>query len=333
MKIIRGLHNIQTSDYGCVATIGNFDGVHIGHQQIIKRLLKKSLEYNLPALVMIFEPHPKEFFAKAQNLKKLPAVNLDNEQPLQGYRLCKLRDKIELLQQQQVDGVLVVNFNQQFADLHADDFVEQILLKQLGIKYLLVGDDFCYGKKREGDYLHLQQNAKQFNFRVEATKTYLYEQQRVSSTRVRQALIDGDMDKVYDLSNHPYFISGHVQHGAKKGRSIGFPTANICLKHQPPVISGVFAVQITIKNQQQVYYGVANIGYRPTVKDKLDKEAILEVHLFEFSGDLYGQLIKVAFLDRIRDEKKFASFDELKLQIGQDVTIAKNFFNMSKTNE
>ncbi|MBF0263783.1 MAG: bifunctional riboflavin kinase/FAD synthetase [Gammaproteobacteria bacterium] len=314
MKIIRGLHNFNFTNFACVTTIGNFDGVHLGHQEIIKQLNVKAKEYQLPSLVMMFEPHPKEFFA-ANNPKA-------EEAPI---RLCRFRDKIRLLQTLDVDYVLVINFNSSFASLTADEFVEQLLVKQLGIHYIQIGDDFCYGMQRQGNYQHLKQKSQQFGFELEATPTCLYERIRVSSTRIREVLNTGDIDTAKKLLSHPYSVSGHVQHGAKKGRTIGFPTANIRLPCQRPALTGVYAVVLCLTKLDKKVEGIANIGYRPTVDGKT---ALLEVHIFNFNEDLYGQYVHVEFLKKIRDEQKFESFDALKQQIMDDVVIAKDYFKI-----
>jgi riboflavin kinase / FMN adenylyltransferase len=306
MELIRGLHNLRENHYGCVATIGNFDGVHIGHQTILQQLLVQSKQYQLPALVISFDPQPQEFFS-GKNF----------------VRLTRCRDKAELLQHAGINRILVIYFNREFSQLSADDFVDEILIKRLGIKYLLVGDDFCYGKDRRGDYQHLTQKAVENKFQLESIQTIESESERVSSTRVRKALELGDMESVKTMLARPYWISGHVQHGAKKGRTIGFPTANIPLHRNIPAVRGVYAVRLWKKKQNLSFNGVANIGFRPTVGGT---KALLEVFLFDFNEDLYGQLVHVDFLHKIRDERKFDSFDLLKQQILHDVEIAKAYF-------
>ncbi|MFK5894523.1 MAG: bifunctional riboflavin kinase/FAD synthetase [Pseudomonadota bacterium] len=306
MEIIRGLHNLRDCHYGCVATIGNFDGVHIGHQYILQQLLIQSREYDLPALVISFDPQPQEFFTGKHFV-----------------RLSRFRDKAELLQEAGIHRILVIHFNQEFSQISADDFVENILLKRLGIKYLLVGDDFCCGKDRKGNFQHLSQKAALHNFKLDKIETIESSAERVSSTRIRKALEHGNMEAARTMLNRPYWLSGHVQHGAKKGRTIGFPTANIPLHRDTPAVRGVYAVKLCKKKQNLVFNGVANIGFRPTVNGT---KALLEVHLFDFDQDLYGQLVHVEFLHKIRDEKKFDSFELLKQQILHDVEIAKEYF-------
>jgi len=311
MEIIRGLHNLRKSHFGCVATIGNFDGVHIGHQTILQQLIAQSEHYRLPALVISFDPQPQEFFS-GKNF----------------VRLTRCRDKVELLQDMGIDRILAVYFNREFSQISADDFVDDILLKRLGIKYLLVGDDFCYGKGRTGDYQHLSKKSVQYGFQLESIQTIESGSERVSSTRIRKALEQGNMESVYTMLGRSYWLSGHVQHGAKKGRTIGFPTANIPLHSNTPAVRGVYAVRLWKKKHNLAFNGVANIGFRPTVDGT---KALLEVHLFDFNEDLYGQLVHVDFLHKIRDEKKFDSFELLKQQISHDVEVAKAYFEENKS--
>ncbi len=327
MEIIRGLHNLSPQKQACVATIGNFDGVHSGHQHILAQLAQKATEALVPSLVIIFEPQPQEFFVP----QRAPA------------RLTRFRDKAEVIADCGIDKLLVIHFNSAFSQLSADDFVQQILVDKLRICYLQVGDDFQFGKERQGNFSLLQERGKQLGFEVESTPTFAIADKRVSSTRIRQALMAGDMELTRQLLKRPYWMSGHVQHGAKLGRTIGFPTANIPLHRETPAVSGVFAVRLWGKDlgickdslvqdsnntdlldDKQGIDGIANIGYRPTVDGK---KGLLEVHLFNFSGDLYGNLVHVDFLHKIRNEMKFSSFELLKEQIKNDVIMAKAYFD------
>lgn len=339
MEIIRGLHNLNRLKpddtaqgcniaQGCVATIGNFDGVHSGHQHILACLQEQARAFALPSLVITFEPQPQEFFAPHLSTQSAPA------------RLTRFRDKAEVIADCGIDKLLVIHFNQAFAQISADDFVKKILVEQLGVKYLQVGDDFQFGKGRTGNFEFLVKSGRQLGFEVENIPTYEMLGERVSSTRIRKALEAGDMELTRILLNRPYWMSGHIQHGDKRGRTIGFPTANIPLHRETPAVSGVFAVRLwghelgvckTIldgkhiagKAGQQGINGIANIGYRPTVDGK---KGLLEVHLFDFKGDLYGKLVHVDFLHKIREEKIFDSFELLKQQILNDVVAAKNYF-------
>lgn len=328
MEIIRGLHNLSRQKEACVATIGNFDGVHGGHQHILEQLNEKARACRLPSVVITFEPQPQEFFAP----RSAPA------------RLTRFRDKAEVIADCAIDKLLVIHFNRAFSQLHADDFVQQILVDKLGIKYLQVGDDFQFGKGRSGNFASLTESGKQFGFEVESTPTIALDNERVSSTRIRHALEAGDMELTRTLLKRPYWMSGHVQHGDKRGRTIGFPTANVPLHRETPAVSGVFAVRLWGRDmgvckeiidkagdeaynrskERQGVNGVANIGYRPTVDGK---KGLLEVHLFDFNSDLYGKLVHVDFLHKIRDEIKFDSFAILKEQILKDVVEAKNYFS------
>lgn len=323
MKIIRGLHNLTNQHFSCVATIGNFDGVHLGHKAIIRSLNIKAKEFNLPSLVMIFEPHPKEYFVEVH-----PHATLTTHVSKGIARLCRFRDKIKLLLEEKVDHILVIRFNEKFANLSANDFVQNILHRHLHIRYLLIGDDFRYGANRTGDIEHLKQYAERYDFCVQSHDSCLYQSERISSTRIRHALQHGELAAAQAMLGYRYFISGAVQHGQKNGQRIGFPTANIRLPNQPPAITGVFAVTVTVNHQTTTYPGVANIGYRPTIR--ANKEAILEVHIFDFNEQLYGQHITTSFHKKIRQEKKFNSFDELKQQIMLDSQVAKDYFTQEK---
>ncbi|NTS76701.1 bifunctional riboflavin kinase/FAD synthetase [Catenovulum sp. SM1970] len=302
MELIRDLQGILPKHHGCVLTIGNFDGVHLGHQAVLAQVKAKAKALNLPAVVMVFEPQPIEFFSP----DKAPA------------RICRWRDKYELLKAQQIDRMLCVRFNEKFAALSANEFIEILLLEKLGVKHLVIGDDFRFGKARMGDFTTLQAAGEKHQFTVEDTLSYLKQGVRVSSTSVRQSLALGDFDKATALLARPFSISGHVVHGDKIGRTIGFPTLNILLRRQVSPVSGVYAVQVN--HQGQVLNGVANVGTRPTVKGIRQQ---LEVHLFDFAGDLYGQRLTITFKKKLRDEQKFDSVDALKQQIKLDASHAK----------
>ncbi|BDM63667.1 riboflavin biosynthesis protein [Shewanella sp. NFH-SH190041] len=307
MELIRGIYNILPAHHGCVLTIGNFDGVHRGHAEVITRLLAKAKQYKLPATVMLFEPQPQELFRGCD----APA------------RLSLLRDKLMLLEELGVDRVVCVNFNHKFADIPADDFINELLVKRLGVKYLVVGDDFCFGRGRKGNFAMLQQAGERQGFAVENTRSFLLGDHRVSSTAVRQQLALGHLEQARRLLGHPYTISGRVAHGQKIGRTIGFPTANVALKRNVVPVRGVFAVRV-YWSDSDIYEGVANIGFRPTVQGQICQ---LEVHLFDFDGDLYGKHVEVELVAKIRDEQPFQSLDALKQQILKDVNEAKALFS------
>lgn len=312
MQLIRGVHNLaHCADFsrGCVLTIGNFDGVHLGHQQILKRLLEKANALRLPSVVMIFEPQPREFFAKKQDKLTAPA------------RLMRLRDKIHALQEIGVDYLLCVRFNAQFAQLQPEQFIQHLLVDKLNVKYLSVGDDFQFGYKRSGTFDSLQQAGKQFGFDVENSHSHCLEQQRISSSLIRDALHNDDLQLAEKMLGKPYAICGRVAHGNKLGRTIGFPTANLMLNRLVTAIQGVYAVKV--KTSAGIFNGIANVGNRPTINGT---KPLLEVHLFDFDNSIYGQAIEVRFLKKVRSEIKFASFDELKLQIEKDVQAVRLFF-------
>ncbi len=306
MQLIRGIKQLQTLEQGCVLTIGNFDGVHTGHEVVINKLAEKGKLLNLPVVVMAFEPQPLEFFLKGN----APA------------RLTRLREKIGHLNQLSVDSLLIVNFNQQFADLDPEYFIREILVNRLNVKYLVVGDDFHFGKSRRGNFALLQEAGKQFNFQVINTASYSVKGNRVSSTQIRDALSNGDLVKAKQMLGRDYSIRGKVIHGNKLGREIGFPTANIQMLRKNTAIEGVFAVTMTGLNGQEAY-GVANVGTRPTVNG--GTKVVLETHLFDFNQDIYGKQVEVHFKSKIRSEMCFESLDDLKRQIQLDTAQAKTY--------
>ncbi len=305
MQLIRGLHNLGKFAPGCVATIGNFDGVHRGHQDILKQLHEKSDQLQLPSAVVLFEPQPREFFSPDQ----APA------------RLSSLREKLALLTHHGVDRVICLCFNQRLRALSADQFIDQVLVQGMGVRYLVVGDDFRFGCDRSGDFHRLQRAGLEQGFAVTHTRTILDGQDRISSTRIRAALADSKLALAARLLGAPYSIRGRIAHGQKLGRELGVPTANVQLKRLQAPLRGVYTVHATVAGNR--YNGVANIGMRPTVDGR---KAVLEVHLLDFSGDLYGQELVVEFLHQLRDEKKFESLEALQAAIHQDLDSARALF-------
>jgi len=310
-KIIRGFHNLPSSPTGCVATIGNFDGVHLGHQAVLNQLAMKGDVLSLPAVVITFEPQANEFFSP----DNAPA------------RLSRFREKVETLRSYSIQQLCVLRFNKNLAQMTADDFIQKLIIDGLNIKYLVVGDDFKFGKDRRGDFSMLQQAGEKHGFQVVNMHTFSVDQMRVSSTRIRQALKIGDLMLAEKLLGCPYRMSGRVAHGDKRGRTMGFPTANIHLHRRKVPINGVYAVQLFGVEGEPIL-GVANVGVRPTIRE--DK-ALLEVHLFDFNRDIYGEHVQVHFLHKIRDEQKFANLDELIEQIKQDCQQAQNYFSQQVT--
>lgn len=308
-SFIRGAHNLRPRHKGCVATLGSFDGVHLGHQAILQQLVRLAKQTQLPSLVIIFEPQPQEFFQG----DKAPA------------RLMRLREKIQALFAAGVDRVLCLSFNDYLRSLSAMDFIEQVLIQGVDIKHLVIGDDFRFGCDRRGDFALLKQVGDQKGFSVTDTVTLEIEGERVSSTRVRQCLEAGDFAAAEKLLGKLYSISGRVVYGQQLGRQLGVPTANVHLRRYKSPLQGVFAV--TAQVEEKMIQGVANIGVRPTVNG--DKKLLLEVHLFDFSQKIYGKMIEVIFHKKLRSEKKFASLDELQKQLQKDIEEAKEFFTFN----
>lgn len=302
MELVRGLVNITEQHKNCVLTIGNFDGVHIGHQSVLSKLKQVALERGVPSAVMLFEPQPQEVFLK------------DNA----SARVLTFRDKYEKLSQFGIDRLICIRFNPEFAAWQAKDFIEELLVKRLGVQHLIVGDDFKFGSKRQGDYELLQKGAGKFGFSVEDSQTLKYSNERASSTEVRRYLNESRFECAKDLLGESFKFHGKVIHGEKNGRKFGFPTANIAVKRNVLPIKGVFAVKAMVEGQ--AVFGVANIGNKPTLNGI---KPVLEVHLFEFSKDIYGQRLSIEPLLKIRDEKKFESVEQLIQQIEADVNTAK----------
>lgn len=307
MQLIRGIHNLRQRLRGCALTIGNFDGVHLGHQAILRHLREKADKLKLPMAVMLFEPQPSEYFM----VDKAPA------------RLMRLRDKLYYLAQAGVDYVICVKFDRTFAAQSADQFIQDWLVNRLNVTFLSIGDDFRFGVGRTGNFALLQQAGREFGFTVEDNRSFCLDELRISSTVIRQALADDNLELAASLLGKPYRIWGRVVHGKKLGRIIGFPTANIRLQRQVNPIKGVYAVKVRLKSGE-LFSGVANIGQRPTVNGV---KQLLEVHIFDFNQQIYGENIEVEFCRKIRDEIKFLSVDALKEQIGKDVQTASNYFS------
>ncbi|OYW35380.1 MAG: riboflavin biosynthesis protein RibF [Hydrogenophilales bacterium 12-61-10] len=306
MRITHGFRSLGTPH---AVTIGNFDGLHLGHQAMLARLQDVAQTRGLPSCVVSFEPHPREFFTPEQ----APA------------RLSSLREKAERLRQLDVDRLHVFHFDRAFSTLTADAFIEQVLGCTLQARYVLVGDDFRYGARRTGDFALLAQAGASLGFDAEFLPTVEIAGERASSTAVRQALAAGELAHAAQLLGRPYSISGRVEHGDKLGRDIGFPTANIQLKHNRPPLMGIFAVQVSGLNGAPLP-GVASLGKRPTVKNP-DAAPVLEVHLFDFNADIYGRRLRVDFLHKLRDEAKYPDLNTLVAQIGRDVDNAKHYLN------
>jgi len=310
MRVFRGLSQVSPS--ATVLSIGNFDGVHLGHRALLARLCAVAAQTGLPPAVLTFEPHPREFFAP-------------DTAPT---RLSNLREKLELIAADGVELAFVARFNKAFASLTAEQFIAEVLVRTLRVRHLIIGDDFRFGAKRVGDFVLLRQAGESFGFRVEAMDSVVDSGVRVSSSAVRDALWCGNLERAAELLGRPYVIDGRVVHGDKVGRQLGYATANIRMKHDRPPLLGVFAVEVAGLGDRPLP-GVANLGYRPTANAVA--RPLLEVHLFDFAADIYGAHLTVRFLHRIRDEMKFAGFDELKAQIARDVECGREFFLTTAT--
>ena len=309
MELIRGLHNLRPRHRGCVATIGAFDGVHHGHRKVLQQLIDKGRELGLPTVVVVFEPLPREYFAPRQ----APA------------RLMSFREKFQAFRELGIDRVLRIRFTPTFREMGANEFIKRVFVDGLGVRYLVVGDDLRFGRNRGGDFQVLKRAGEKYGYGVDDTSTLLVGEDRVSSTRIREALELADFDQAEALLGRPYSIAGRVIIGNQLGRQINVPTANLQLRRIRSVLSGVYAVEIEGLGEGRLF-GVANVGTRPTVGDLI--EAILEVHIFDFNEDIYGKKIKVVFRKKIRDEKKFSSMDELKENITSDINYGRKYFGL-----
>jgi riboflavin kinase/FMN adenylyltransferase len=307
-KIIRGFHNLSPSAQGCVATIGNFDGVHLGHQAVLSQLALKGDMLGLPATVITFEPQPTEFFLP----EKAPP------------RLSRFREKVEALRSYSIEQLCVLRFNKVLAEMSANDFIQKLLVKGLNVRYLVVGDDFKFGKDRKGDFALLKKMGEEHDFQVVNMHTFAIAETRVSSTRIRQALTAGDLMLAQTLLGHPYKMSGRVAHGDKRGRTLGYPTANIHLHRGKVPLTGVYAIRLYGLEDEPIE-GIANVGVRPTIGEG---KTLLEVHLFDFNKDIYGENVQVYFLHKVREEKKFDGLPALVAQIERDCQSAKHYFDV-----
>ncbi len=305
MKVIRGYSRIARP---LAATIGNFDGVHLGHKAMLTQLITQANKRQLPVCVILFEPQPAEYF----NRQQAPA------------RLSSLREKVAELERCGVQYVICLPFAEKLASMEAREFVTNILFDRLNVRYLLVGEDFRYGHKRQGNYALLVTEAKHFGAEVNCFPDFVETGQRVSSTRVRKALMEADFTRAQILLGHPYRLCGRVLHGAQRGRKWGIPTANIALHRANLVLHGVYHV-LVYRTNNQCLPAIANIGTRPTVDGS---KAYLEVHILDFDSSLYGEMLQVEFLHKLREERKFSSIEALIAQIRCDIHSSYDFFNI-----
>ena len=332
MEIIRGLHNIRPRHRGCVATIGTFDGVHHGHCRLLAHLCAKSVELGAPSLLVTFEPQPREYFQRSP----VPA------------RLTRFREKIDILRSTGLDRVLCIPFNERTRVIPADEVIERFLVEFLGVCYIVVGDDFQFGRDREGDYATLKAAGHRFGFGVSHMRTFTFEHERVSSSRIRESLAAGDFELAEKLLGRPYSMQGRVVYGRQIGRMIGIPTVNIRLQRYKAALSGVFAV--TVDGLGGTRIGAANIGVRPTVTEPArdgrasetttkppnvsepelspasKRQPLLEVHILDFDESVYGARLTVTPRRKIRDERWFPSLEAMKVEIDKDIAETRAWF-------
>lgn len=320
MRVFRGLY--PAADADAVITIGNFDGMHLGHQALLRQLRAEAHSRGLKSSVLTFAPHPREFFAKQRG-----GVNA-----VIPARLHTLREKLEALAAAGVEETRICHFDEAFASLSPEDFARTVLVDAMRAKHVMIGDDFRFGARRVGDFALLKSLGEHLGFSVSALDAQCLAGERVSSSQVRDALAAGDLVRAEALLGYPYAMEGRVVSGRQLGRTIGVPTANVKIRHKPIPLCGVFAVDVALDETRAAvpvatrrHAGIANLGYRPTLGG--DKRPLLEVHLFDFAGDLYGAHLDVRFLAKLRDEMAFADFGALTAQIQQDLTQARSFFD------
>lgn len=313
MRVVEDVATFRQHHQASVLTIGKFDGVHTGHQLILQQLRSKAVEYGAPAVVVLIEPHPEEFFAASA--QECPA------------RLSELEEKLALLEAHGVDVVYKLHFDATLQAQRAEDYVQDFLVGGLGVVCLIIGNDFRFGHQRRGDFAMLQDFGRRHGFALLESASCEHQGVRISSTYVRQQLQKGDFELVELLLDRPYGIAGTVVKGQQLGRDLGFPTCNVKLNRKSLPLHGVYACEVLVNNAdlaQRFLTGAANIGYRPTVTDS--SKAVLEVHLLDFDSDLYGEHITVIFRHKIRDEQKFASLEALQARIAIDVQTVRDFF-------
>ena len=302
MELVRGLINVKEKHSGCVLTIGNFDGVHEGHRMVLAKLREMAVKYHVPSAVMTFEPQPLEYFSGIRNAPS---------------RISTLRDKLTIMQELGIDRLISLRFGKELSSMGADAFIRDILVGKLGVRCVVVGDDFCFGKGRAGNLKLLRKMGEEYGFEAIGTGSFMAGSRRVSSTLIRKALTDGDLASAETMLGREYSMSGKVTHGDEIGRTIGFPTANIHLGNRRVPVAGVFAVRVLLDGKSLC--GMANIGTRPTVDGQ---EPRLEVNIFGNPGDIYGRRITVILLRKLRDEVKFPSLESLRKQIEADAVEA-----------
>ena len=303
MELIRGVHNLKPHHRGSVATVGNFDGVHRGHCAVLDQLKAAAVALDMPTAVIIFEPQPSEYFS-------------ESEPP---PRLSSMREKLMLLEAEGIDYVMVLRFNESLAAMTAHAFVKEVLVDGLGLKQLIIGDDFKFGSARGGDFFALQEFGRQYGFEVRRTRSFLEDELRVSSTEVRQKLVEGDFKGAEKLLGRRYFVAGRVVHGQARAKAMGYPTANLKLNRRRSPLEGIYASYVHglgAKPLQAVTY----VGSRPIIEDPT---YVIEAHIFDFDEAIYGETIKVEFIGKVRDDFPFESFEKLIEQMAIDCEDAK----------
>lgn len=312
MKLIRGIHNLKKINSNSAISIGNFDGIHLGHQILLSHLYKIGKKNNVPTIVILFEPQPLEF--------------LNNQNPPK--RITTLQNKINSIQLYKIDIILCIKFNKNFSSLSAKEFIKKILINKLNVKFIIIGENFKFGSNREGDVSLLKKVGKQCSFSIIEIKSFIHKINniKVSSTIIRKYLLENKFKMATALLGRPFSITGRVIHGNKIGRKLGYPTANILLNKNIPINNGVYAVKVSCFFKKNVL-GVCNIGVKPSYV-YLKKNRLLEVYLFDFNLDLYTKKIEVFIYKKIRDELFFNSIEQLKKQISKDINIAKKYFHI-----
>jgi len=309
MQIYRGVPR-PSERVPCALSIGNFDGVHRGHQALLQQVVAAARVRSIAPAVMTFEPHPREFFSP----QAAPA------------RVANLRDKINALDACGIEHVFVMHFNRRLASMSAESFIDDVLVRGCNTRWLAVGDDFRFGSRRGGDVALLRAHAGRGGYEVAQLATVTEGAERVSSSAVRTALLEGDLQQAQRLLGRPYSITGRVLHGAKLGRTIGFPTLNLRIAHKRPAVHGVFAVRV-FGIDAKAWPGVASVGLRPTIEQS--GRWLLEVHLFDFAESIYGRMVRVEFIQRLRDEEKYGTLDQLTEAIRNDAAQARALFGSS----
>ena len=295
---------ISNSDKKSILLIGNFDGLHLGHQKLFRLARQYRKKFKLKIGVLTFEPMPKMYFNKS----------------IKNFRISSLNQKNNILKKMDIDFIITKKFDRKFSKIKSDNFIENILSKKLGVKYIFVSNNFKFGNKREGDVKKLIQKEKFFNFKIVKPKPLVLKNKIISSTLIRKLLATGNLDKANKLLNRKWIVEGVVETGRQQGKKIGFPTCNIDIKDYVIAMPGVYSVKVYLKNKKSYLKGIANLGYRPTFKQK---KILLEVHIFNFSGNLYNKHLGVEFIKFIRKEKKFKNVNELRKQIRSDLKAAR----------